>query len=231
MTLLSIVQDACDRLGLVRPDAAYTSSDQQIIQLVALAQQEGRELAARHDWQVLTAEQTFTATATETQSSALPSDFDRIVNGSFFNRTRKRPVHGPLSAQEWQFAKGVVTTTIIEAWRQRGGDILITPTATAGDSYAFEYVSDLWCRDSGGTGQNAWASDTDTGKLPEEIITDGVVWRFLKAKGFDYAEEFRTYEVRVRQFAAREGGKVTVNAGRSRSATRGIYTPDGNWNL
>lgn len=231
MTLLSIVQDACDRLGLARPDAAYSSSDQQIIQLVALAQQEGKELARRHGWQALTAEQTFTATATETQSSAVPSDFDRFIDGTFYNRTQKRPVHGPYNAQEWQFSKGVLTTTIVEVWRQRGDDILIAPTPTAGDTYAFEYVSTQWCQSSASVAQAAWASDADTAKLSEEIITDGVVWRFLKAKGFDYAEEFRTYELQVKQRIARDGGKPILNAGRSRSASRGAYVPDGNWNL
>jgi hypothetical protein len=77
------------------------------LQLLGLAQQEGKELARRHTWQRSSRKQTFTATATETQSTAIPSDFDRFIDETMFNRTRKRHVYGPLNPQEWQFQKSV----------------------------------------------------------------------------------------------------------------------------
>ena len=45
MSLLTIVTQACDRIGLTRPTSAFLSSDQQVLQLVGLAQQEGKDLA------------------------------------------------------------------------------------------------------------------------------------------------------------------------------------------
>jgi hypothetical protein len=232
MTLLSVVKDACDRLGITRPSVAYTSSDQQILQLLGLAQQEGKELAKRHAWQKLTKEKTFTATATETQSTAIPDDFDRYIDETMFNRTRKRHVYGPLTPQEWQFQKSVLTSTIVENWRQRGDSVMITPTATAGDTYAYEYVSINWCQnETGDTLRSAWAADTDTGLLSEELMTDGIVWRFARAKGFDYAEAFRTYEVQVAQAIVRDGGKRTLNTSRAKTSARGVFIQDGNWQL
>lgn len=231
MTFLAVIQNSCDRLGLTRPSVAYTSSDPQIRQLLGLAQQEGKELAKRHAWQKLTKEKTFTATATEEQSSAVPSDFDRFIDETMFNRSRKRPVFGPITPQEWQFTKSVVSTTIVEHWRQRGDSIMLTPTPTAGDTYAYEYVAVNWCQSEAGTAQSAWAADTDTGILPEELMTDGVVWRFLRAKGFDYAEAMRTYELQVAQAVARDGGKKNLNAGRNRHLKPGIFVPDGNWSV
>lgn len=233
MSLLSLVKDACDRLGLPRPTVVYASTDQQVIQLLGLAQQEGIELARRHRWQAITAEKTFTSTAAETQTGAIPSDFDRFVDDTFYNRTQKREVQGPLNAQQWAFHKSVVATTIIEAFRQRGNNILITPTPNGTDTYAYEYVSRNWCESSGGTDQAAWAADTDTGILSEELMKLGLVWRWKKAKGLDYAEEFRTYEMQVAQAIARDGGKPTLNIG-SGSNTRGArrpFVPDGSWSV
>lgn len=230
MTLLTVARNACDRIGIIRPSTAFSSTDQQILQIVGLAQQEGKELAQRYDWQVLTKEQTFTSVAAETQTGALPSDFDRFVNDTVFNRSEKRKLEGPLSAQEWQFHKSVVATTLVEAFRQRGDDILVTPTPTAGQTIAFEYVSKNWCESSGGTGQTAWASDTDVGILSEELMTLGVIWRWQKAKGLDYAESFRTYEMQVAQAIMRDGGKPTLNMGtRKSSAARFPFLPEGNW--
>jgi hypothetical protein len=162
----------------------------------------------------------------------VPTDLDRFVPETFFNRTRKRPVFGPISAQDWQFTKGVVATTLVESFRQRGNGILITPTPTANDTYAYEYISKNWCQSSAGTGQTAWAADTDTGILPESLMTLGVIWRFLRAKGFDYAEAFRTYELAKAKAQAKDGGKRRFNlAHRTTNYPRAPYVQEGSWNL
>lgn len=232
MSLLTIVQAAADRIGVTRPASAYNSTDQQVIQLVALAQQEGKELARRHDWQILTKEKTFTGTAAAAQTGAVASDFDRMVNESFFNRTQKRPVYGPITAAEWQFTQSVLATTLVESFRFRGNSILITPTPNGTDSYAYEYLSNQWCESSGGTDQTAWASDTDTGILDEGIMSLGIVWRFLRSKGFDYDEPFRTYETRLAELINRDGAKRTIQMGRRLARyPRGPLTPEGSWSL
>lgn len=232
MTLLTVVSNACDRIGITRPTSAYASTDQQITQLAGLAQQEGIELAKRHTWQVLTTEKTFTSIAAESQTGAIPTDFDRIIDDSFYNRTRTWRVKGPLTPQQWQFHKGVVATTIIEAFRIRGNAILITPTPAAGETYAYEYVSKNWCESSGGTDQAAWAADTDVGLLPEELMTLGVIWRWQKAKSLDYGESFDTYERQVAIAISRDGGKPTLNMSRpSDLSARMPIIQDGNWSI
>lgn len=231
MTLLTIVRNVHDRIGLTRPSAAYTSVDPQVIQIVGLAQQEGLELSKRHSWQALLTEQTFVSTAAETQTGAVPADFDRFIDDTFYNRTEKRKVEGPLTVQEWAFQKSVVATTIVEAFRQRGNSILLTPTPTAGQTYAYEYVTKNWCESSGGTDQAAWAADTDTGLISEELMTLGIVWRWKKSKGLDYGEDYKTYELLVAQAISRDGGKPTLKIGRPQTGPNMPFVPDGNWSL
>jgi hypothetical protein len=234
MSFLTLIQNSAKELGLASPSTAYASTDQQVIQLVALAQREGTELMQDFDWQVLTTEKTFTsvALADQTTASAVPSDLDRFIPETFFNRSQKRPVFGPISAQDWQFTQAVVATTLVESFRQRGNAILITPTPTAGDTYAYEYISKNFCESSGGTDQAAWAADTDVGILPEALMTMGVIWRFLKAKGFDYAEAFRTYEIAKAKAQAKDGGKRRFNlAHRTTNYPRAPYVQEGSWNL
>lgn len=231
-----MIQGAADRLGVVRPSSVVGSADQQVRQLLALAQQEGKELARRYPFQVLVKEKTFTAIAAETQTSVIPSDFDRFVSDTFYNRTKKREVEGPLNAQEWQSYKASTTTVLFDAVRVRGDSLLLAPTPSAGDSYAFEYVSTWWCTTAASTSGTlaAWVSDTDIGILPEEIMTLGIVWRFLRAKGLDYAEAFRSYEQAIMQRQGWDGGKRVSNMARggfSSNLPRRPSFPDGSWSL
>lgn len=233
MSLLTMIQGACDRLSLSRPSSVIAATDLHTRQLLGLAQQEGKELVKRHTWQKLTKEKTFSSTAAAAQTGAIPSDFDHFIDNTFFNRTAKRHLEGPLNPQEWQFAQAVTATTVIESFRQRGDDILITPTPSTGTTYAYEYVSNQWCESSGGADQSVWTADTDVGLLPEELMTLGVIWRFRQAKGLDYSEQFRTYELQLAQIMARDGGKPTLHAGKRLNPfkPRGVYVPDGSWNL
>lgn len=235
MSLLTLVQNAADRLGIVRPSTVIGSADQQIRQLLGLAQQEGKELSKRFPWQSLQKEKTITATATETQSGAIPADFDRFIIDTFYNRTKNRRVLGPMNPQEWQNYKASITTVIFDAFRQRGNSLLLAPTPTADESYAYEYMSTYWVATAAADttpAQATWMDDSDVGILSEELMTDGVVWRFLKSKGLDYAEAFRTYEAQVMLAGSIDGGVRRTVSFAGPTPVKGPMRPnwpDGSW--
>lgn len=234
MTLLSLVNDAQDILSIPRSGIVATSTDQNVRTLLGLANQEGRELAKRHAWEELVTEKTFTATASAIQTGAVPTDMDRFLIGTFFNRTNHRRVTGPLLPEEWQAQQALTSSVLFDSFRFRGGDILITPTPAGTETYAFEYVSKNWCQSSGDTGQASWAADSDTGVLDEKLMLLGIIWRFRKARGFDYAEEFATYEKEVLQAIMRDGSRRTINYSFDDTlydTKRPPYVTDGNWNL
>ena len=237
MSLLTIIQNAADRLGIVRPSSAVGSADLQIRQLVALSNQEGRELARAHPWQAITIETTFTATATETQTGAIPAGFDRFITGTVFNRTSHRKVTGPMTSMEWAEYKGRSQSPIYDAFRVRGSAMLLAPTPTAGDTYAFEYVSKYWCTTAAGTSGtlDAWSADDNVAVLDEELLTDGLIWRFLRAKGLDYSEAFRTYETQKMLLMARDGGSRPTNiangGGRNHRGPWKPTFPESSWSI
>ena len=234
MTLLTLANEAQDLLSLPRSTVVISSTDQNVRTLLGVAQQEGRALMRRFPWESLLTEKTFTSTAAAIQTGAVASDFDRIVNHSMFNRTNVRHVAGPLNAEEWQKQQALTASVLTDAFRIQGGDMLIVPTPPATDTYAYEYVSKNFCQSSGGTGQAAWAADDDDGVLVEDLMLLGIIWRFRKARGFDYAEEFNEYEREVTQAMMRDGGKRTLSyAGDDSLATqaRPPTVIDGNWPL
>lgn len=210
MTLRTIVQDASRRLGLQRPSTVVGSTDENAITLLALAQQEGKALARRHDWQVLQTEHTF-STANGTSSYALPDAFDRILKDTVFNRTRRRRMLGDLTPEQWQQTQASLVTRVNPAFRIRGARFLISPTPSAIETVAYEYVSKNWCQSSSLTAQSEWAADTDTGLLDEELTTLGLVWRFRAGKGLDYAEDMQNYELEVGNAILRDGARTRID--------------------
>jgi len=62
----------------------------------------------------------------------------------------------------------------------------------------------------------------------------GLVWRFRKARGFDYAEEFNTFEKEVEQAIMRDGGRRDLNYSVDDTLLDHTQPPlviEGSWNL
>ncbi len=209
MTLLTIVSDACDRMGLTRPTSVTTSSDQNVRVLLGLAQEEGKSLAKRHDWQVLQAEHTF-ATVDATASYALPSGFRYIIKDTVFNRTSRRRMVGDLTPDQWQQTQASLVTRVNPAFRIRTNLFYISPTPTAAETIAYEYLSKNWCQ-SNAVAQSAWTLDSDTGILDEDLMILGIIWRFRAAKGLDYAESMQTYEMEVNKAIMNDGARTRID--------------------
>jgi hypothetical protein len=148
-----------------------------------------------------------------------------MVDDTLWDRSQYWELRGPLSPQEWQAIKSSAlgSGVVGRRWRIRNvsGTVKFsidpTPTAsTAGQTLVFEYRSKNWCQSSGGTGQTAWAADTDTGILDEYLIRLGVKWRMLERLGMAYLEAREEAENEVRQAIARDGGASVLHLDRPR---------------
>lgn len=214
MSLLSIVQDACRHpsLTLPVPTTVVGNTASHAPAMLMAAKEELDSLATRCMWTKLVKEHTFTTTATSVQvtASAIPADFDRMINDSMFNRTTRRRVDGPVSAEDWQNIQASLITRVNPAYRFRGGTILITPTPASGDTIAYEYVSTQKVLNASGTATTTWSVDTDTTIFRDDIVTLGVVWRYRRGKGYPYDTVLEEYERRVADAIMREGTKTRI---------------------
>lgn len=234
MSLLTIVQYACGRMNLPVPSTAMGSvTDPQVLQLIRILEEEGNDLARRGDWQGITFEALHTTVGTEDQgamTAIATNSFRYIKNDTFWDRTNKLPIIGPLSDQEWQTRKGLDTTGPRYIFRIRGGKLLVNPVPTAGFSWAFEYISANWILGADlVTYKQYFTLDTDTILLPEDLVLMGLRWRWMKEKGLDYAELFRTYELQVKDALGRDGGKQTLHMDGEKVRGPGVFVPAGRW--
>jgi hypothetical protein len=217
VSLLSIAQAVSDDIGLdVRPVSIVGNPDVDAQRLLRFASRVGSELATRAPWQALRLLRSFTATATETQVGAIPADFLRFSPETLWDETNSFSITGPVSATEYQARKfGLESAgyTGIQRWFTRAGNaLMIWPVPDAGVTMSFSYQSNAFCQSAGGTPQSAWTADTDTGRISEELITLGVIFRFLMADGQPFQQAQADYERRLAQEIANDAPAARVLA-------------------
>lgn len=149
---------------------------------------------------------------------ALPSDIRSFITATQWDRNFRWPMLGPLSPQEWQtMVSGVSPVGPRIRFRVLDGIMEISPLpgSSQTDQIAYEYVTNAWCTTSAGVprvasgGVCVWGADTDLYLWPEDTLRYGIKWRFLRAKGLDFTEELRTWQM------ARDFQLATSGASRS----------------
>jgi hypothetical protein len=174
------------------------------------------------------ATQTGAATVSFGQSDyALPADFQRSVDNTFWDRSRFWAMRGPQSPQQWQLYKSSVIgrATIQRRFRFRGANVIFGDSGVAGTpvlsidpvpfdngaQLVFEYVSNGWCQSPTGSLQNQWMADNDTGVLDEYLLQLGLLWRFLKRLGLAFGDELDEYEAEVDKAVAVDGASAILD--------------------
>lgn len=232
MTILSLVQSVCRRVGIPTPSVVVSATDDTVLRLLELAQEEGRELARFGDWRVLRKEKTFTTVAAETQTDTpIPADLGAWIDGTFWNRSANRRLVGPLTPEQWQTIKATSGPAATDSFYLRGTALLMQPVPAAGQICAYEYRSSYWCQSAGSVAQEAWAADTDTGILPERLMGMGLIWRFKQSRGLDWETDFSKYQFEINQALAADSPRSVIDMRGERTIQRGVGVQEGSWAL
>lgn len=189
MSLITICQAVADRVQIARPSTIVGNTAPEAQSLLSYANKGGNSLMKKVVWQDLREEHTFTSISGETQTGILPADFDRIVPETFWNRSVPVLISGPVAAAQWQGLKANSYASVnYPKFAYRGGEILVIPSLAAGQSLAFEYVSNLWALSDASVAQPAFAADTDTTVWDDELITRSVTFEYLDGQGMPSAK-------------------------------------------
>lgn len=235
MSMLTLIQSFCKRTNISVPSTVLGTTDTQVLQVLALLEEEGDDLSQRGDWQVLTYEATHTTVATESQGtidSIATNGFDHIKQNTIWDRSEQLPVY-VIDSTDWQQVKAIAVTGPRYQARLRGNELIANPVPAAGNTWAFEYISKNWISNAAGdTFKSEFTLDSDLILLPERIIKMGLRWRWKKEKGFDYDEDFRTYEMMIEKALSGDGMKRNLNMSDGPlSPNPKVYVPDGSFNL
>lgn len=210
MRLIDIAREAADELSLEAPLSLFGASDEgdaTVGKVKRAIARTCRHLAAKHDWQVIERDRTFTSLAAEVQTGMIPSDFLRFVPDSFWDRTVKLPLHGPLNAQAWQRLKVFPVGAIVPNYRHQGNSILTFPVPAAGHTFSFSYVSKNIGRNANGVELASFTADTDEPFWDEELMIQGTVMFMRRIDRMESATNEQEFNLLIAQRIRETGGK------------------------
>ena len=121
----------------------------------------------------------------------MPSDYDRLVDNTDWDKSRHWEMLGPETAQQWQWLKsGYISTGPRMRFRVLGGFFQIWPPSGIADYIGFEYISNQWvlsasAQSSGPTpDKSSFTVDTDTCVYPDTLMVLGVKSKYMLSKGW-----------------------------------------------
>ena len=143
-----------------------------------------------------------------------PSDFDRLVDRTQWDKSKHWEMLGPETAQQWEWLRsGYISTGPRIRYRMLGGYFAIWPPLGSTESLSYEYVSNLWVVPTGGylPTKTAFSVDTDTCIFPDRLMVLGIKLKYFEIKGFDTTALYRDYTKHLDIAKGSEAGSPTLS--------------------
>lgn len=128
---------------------------------------------------------------------AMPSDYDRLVDQTQWDKDAHWQLLGPTSGQGWQWMKaGVIATGPRVRFRVLADKFQLWPPLGVARYLGFEYVRNQWVTATGGsdTSKTSFTVDTDTCIFPDRLMIESLKLRMARAGGFEWL--LKTYQPR-----------------------------------
>ena len=142
----------------------------------------------------------------------LPSDWDRQVDRTHYDKSKRWEMMGPTDAQQWQFLKSsYISTGPRIRYRILGGYFQIWPAMNTDEYLGLEYMSNLWATSSAGVPQSSFLNDSDTCVFPDRLMVTALKKKYFEIKGFDATAFTRDYLQQLSFAKANDSGSATLS--------------------
>ena len=205
MTILTIIQDAADDIGLPQVTSVVGNPDPTVRQLFRALVSEGKDLLTEDPpWAILIKEHTFD-TVDQQEEYPLPADYQRMINNTAWDRNQYWQIRGGITPQQWQVIRSGLyqTARLSSNFRiKQGSDkvskaFFLDPIPQSVRILVFEMQSTgIFYTDGEEVRYDRPQSDMQKSVLDEELITLGVIWQ---SRGLPYLvdrEDYRHYRDR-----------------------------------
>ena len=142
----------------------------------------------------------------------MPTDYDRQIDRTHWDKTRHWEMLGPETAQQWEWLlSGYISTGPRIRYRIFGDYFQIWPMVANNEILGFEYISNAWALDTNGVAQTSLVADTDTCVFPDRLMVLALKRKMWEIKGFDTQAIERDYQAQLSIAKANDAGSATLS--------------------
>ena len=142
----------------------------------------------------------------------LPSDWDRQIDRTHYDKSKRWEMLGPTDAQQWQFLKSsYISTGPRIRYRILGGYFQVWPAMNTDEYLGFEYMSNQWATSATGVTQSSFLADSDTCIFPDRLMVTALKKKYFEIKGFDATAFTRDYLQQLSFAKANDSGSATLS--------------------
>jgi hypothetical protein len=141
--------------------------------------------------------ETLTALTFSQTQYPMPSDYDRQIDRTHWDKTQHWQMIGPETAQQWEWlVSGYISTGPLVRYRIFGSYFQIWPPQGTQHYLGFEYISKAWALSAASVAKNSFTVDTDTCIFPDRLMVLGLKDHYYKAKGLGdtYTADYKAEE-------------------------------------
>jgi len=120
---------------------------------------------------------------------AMPTDFQRLIDRTDWDKSQNWEILGPETPQQWQWLKSSnLSSGPRTRFRVYGDLFVVWPPPSSERDLRFEYISNFWIATaSGSVPTKAQATlDADTAIFPDRVLVTGLKLKYAQANGMDW---------------------------------------------
>lgn len=142
---------------------------------------------------------------------SMPSDYDRQIDSTHWDKSKHWVMLGPETAQQWEWLiSGYISTGPRVRYRIFGNYFQIWPCIGTADVLGFEYISNAWVYAADGTPKTSFTVDTDTCIFPDALMVLALQNKYFQVKGLGPTYE-NDYAMQLSIAKGADSGSATLS--------------------
>lgn len=210
------IRDAARELALPYPEGVspFISTDALVLQLLALANAQGQELARDYSWTELQKKYTFTLVP-GTVIYSLPEDFLGLIPSTAYGTNTRWEATGSLTPGQWANLTAWASTAVVGTQFRIQGRTLEVPPGTPAQTLTLAYRSSFWA-----TATDEYPSSEELTESQPAHVFDrrlmvcAIKNAFNEARGFDSTVTRAAYERALSRAMGSDGTPPVLSVGR-----------------
>lgn len=234
-TVLSIVQDFTDKVGLPTPSALVGSAEKSVKQFRGLLRELVEDLG-EYSFPSQTLRKTWTSLAGADQgalTTIFGTGYSSLVTDTLWNETRRVRIYGPVSENVWQQLQTLPNAgPEFSSWIT-GGKLYVSPVMVAGETLSGVYHTKFGVLSVDGVTTKAGiTADDDSLLFPDIVVRRGLEYKWRKAKGeAGWEDDYNSFISAVAKNVVKDSAAKLNLSVENVPPRPGIVIPFGSWNV